>query len=541
MVFDVGIMSTQSTYQQRLDLVIGPNGIYRKNGIDLKGYQVEGIRWMFTQEQKGHGGLLADEPGLGKTFQSLSLVVSDPSSLNMIVVPSSTLSQWNSDSKVLCGSSSVYVHHGSSRLSFIPKETRIVLTTPQTLCISGRSYKKYNSNYVDLQKIHWDRVIVDEVHCIKNHKSNTSKVFMNLLAKRKWGLSGTPIQNSKSEIVNLFKFVTNKKCNQVLDETLENLMDKDNGMILRRRKQDELTLPSIDIENYHIDFLTDQEKDFYIKVKNNVRSELIQAQWASPSQEMAVLMELFLRMRQTASHPQLVIDGYRRKLVKQGIPEQEARQLFPDWKSGNSSKHQKLLELIEKHPQDNSIVFTQFTQEIDILEKMFTDQGFSVARIDGKLTQDQKKRVITKCQGTSCYLPSEITEKFPIHVDKLIESFVNYRPQILLIQIKAGGVGLNLQSYNRIYITSPDWNPSNEDQAFARAWRMGQEKPVFVKRILLKDLDDKTQVIDNRILAIQDGKRCLQSKLLKDDSLICKGKTLAGRGLSKRDLNKLLR
>lgn len=533
-------MSSLPIESARLSLILGKSSVYTRNGITLKDYQEHGVSWMIRQEANGHGGLLADEPGLGKTFQSLALPVSHPQSVNLVVVPSSTLAQWERDALLLCGA--VYVHHGNRRQDTLPSGVRVVLTTPQTLMVSGHFYEKYNSSCVDLHAIHWDRIIVDEIHCIKNPRSKASKCFMKLRGTYKWGLSGTPIQNTKSEIKNLFRFVTDTPEGSVLETKLEDLLDPQTGRILRRKKVDKLPdLPHQDIENYGVDFATPEEREFYLKVKRNVRDEFLMAQGGSVQEEMAVMMELLLRMRQMSSHPQLVINGYRRKLEKNGVSRVDARQIFPDWTHGISSKHQALLDLISQHPGDNSIVFSQFTEEMNILEKLFRDQGYTIGRIDGSLSQTQKAEVIRSCEGTTNHVPEVVSEKLPKNLVGMVDSFVNRRPQILLIQIRAGGVGLNLQSYNRVYISSPDWNPANEDQAMARAWRLGQEKTVYVKRIILNDIDEKTSVIDTRILSIQETKRKLQSELLHDKSLSYNGKRSVGRGLSRRDLTRLLR
>lgn len=530
------------TVEQRIQSILGKDGIYTKKGIHLRDYQIEGVSWMFRQEADGHGGLLADEPGLGKTFQSLALAASSLDTVNLVVVPSSTLAQWKRDATLLCGE--VYLHHGNGRKRSIPKNTRIVLTTPQTLTISGHFYDKYDPRFVNLHRISWDRIIVDEVHCIKNHNSKASKCFMKLIGTYKWGLSGTPIQNSKAEIKNLFKFVTNTPEGGVLVKKVEDLLDPVTGILLRRKKVDKLPcLPTQEIENVGVDFNSEEELNFYLKVKKNVRSEFLMAQWGTAQEEMAVLMELLLRMRQMSSHPQLVIDGYRRKLVKQGVTKQEAERIFPDWTHGVSSKHETLLKLVSEHPDDNSIIFSQFTGEMDILETLFRSKGYTVGRIDGSLSQKQKANVIAGCDVIDS-VNTIVNNRFPSEVDKLIGSFL--RPDILLIQIRAGGVGLNLQSYNRVYISSPDWNPANEDQAMARAWRLGQRKKVHVKRVVLNDIDEKTTVIDTRILSIQESKRKLQAKLLHDETLNYNGKRTgskwsSGRGLNRKDLTRLLR
>ena len=136
----------------------------------------------------------------------------------------------------------------------------------------------------------------------------------------------------------------------------------------------------------------------------------------------------------------------------------------------------------------------------------------------------REKRLLETCQSD-----------WNVHPDNKID--------VLLVQIKAGGVGLNLQNFNRVYITSPDWNPANEDQAIARAWRLGQEKQVVVKRLLLKDSMEEVSVIDERLMATQEGKRQLYSELLKEEDQLFTGKRrkMGKMKLTRRDLRRLLR
>lgn len=513
-------MDKQAISSQVVDRMNQIQSVYNANGITLKKYQIKGIKWMLTHEAMGNGAILADEPGLGKTFQSLATVVSDSIGCSLVAVPSSTLPQWTRDAKMLLGQELgvVYVHHGGLRRSRLPSNCRIVLTTPETLLVSGSLHDKYKKIYLDLHAQTWRRIIIDEVHVMKNSKSKLSECAMQLKSKIKWGLSGTPVQNKKNEIINLFKFVTNttpgSRAIQYHGQDIS--FEKCCQHLLKRRKKvDKLQIAEVEIENYVIDFKCEDERNFYQKIKNNIKSELMSSQdtFESAAEEMAFLFELLLRLRQTAQHPQLVIDGYTRKYE---------RQVMKDWTHGISSKHQSLLDLIRQHPEDGSVVFSQFTGEMDILEKLFKLHGYRVSRIDGSLNQHQKAQVLNSCAN---------------HPDN------QERPDILLIQIKAGGVGLNLQAFNRVYITTPDWNPANEDQAIARCWRMGQKKKVIVKKLVLAD-PESDNMIDNRILTIQESKRKLHSDILQDETLTFNGnwsRKMGGSGLSLRQINRLLK
>ena len=502
---------------------------FKRRGVKLRNYQQCGIKWMLRQEEDGYGGLLGDEPGLGKTFQSLSLVISSKGK-TLIVVPSSILMQWEQDAIRFSSKEKVYVHHASKRRFSIPEKTKIVLTTPATLLISDRS-----SRFVNLQSTFWTRIIVDEIHIMKNKSSKISKCLMEMSARFKWGLTGTPVQNKEKETTNLFRFIHNNHVDDKLNIDLEFMLK---NRFLRRTKMDNLELKTVVFENQIIDFETEEERTFYHKIRKDVREEFMNLELShlSNGQRQAHMFELLLRMRQASIHPQLVIEGYRRK---------HGKNIMKDWTLGTSSKHSALVKMIDQHPEESSIVFCQFTKEMDILEPLFREKGLEVARLDGSLSIEKKKRVLDKCQAVPIYenvfsilskqnrlstLPSQLTNRIASYAKPV---------DVLLIQIKAGGVGLNLQNFNRIYFTSLDWNPTNEEQAIARAHRMGQRRQVYVKRLILEDSENPMSVIDNRIFNIQYGKRRLAARLLNDDRLLNNG-SFKGNSLSRKDYEKLL-
>ena len=168
-------------------------------------------------------------------------------------------------------------------------------------------------------------------------------------------------------------------------------------------------------------------------------------------------------------------------------------------------------------------MFCQFTEEMDILEKLLTTHQIKTLRLDGSMTRTDRDEMLKRCDQPD--------------------------PPVTLIQIKAGGVGLNLQAFSRVYIMSPDWNPCNEIQAMARAHRIGQTRKVMVKRIVLETPDSNdpnndnkpyVTVMDERIMAIQVRKRNLMADLLKEEQLRCNGKR-NGKGLTRGDMKALLK
>ena len=175
-----------------------------------------------------------------------------------------------------------------------------------------------------------------------------------------------------------------------------------------------------------------------------------------------------------------MIDGYKKK----GIFNQD----LPEWDTKTTKIHylEKIIkkEFVE-NPEQRTIIFCQFHKEIDLIQEMLTENGFTSEVYSGKTDQETRQDILSGLLS----------------------------PQFLIIQIRAGGAGLNLQEYNRVFITSPDWNPSNEFQAIGRAHRNGQTKPVKVTRLILhwskkymKQLDEQKKIAKQ-----------IEGKLAKDD------------------------
>ena len=471
----------------------------------LHDHQQEGVKWMMELEHNGSGGILADDPGVGKTLQALSLAYSSPEgSCTLIVVPTSIIKQWREAATEILGKGNVYVHHGSKRDKVNFPRKRVVITTYGLM-----------KTEKTLSTVHWFRIILDEIHEIRNRASKGSKAIMDFSSKYRWGLSGTPVHNSKEQVTNLFRFVKGFPSDSREPIDLEEIIKTH---LLRRRKEVVLKdkIPEIEVSTEEIDFNTERERKFYQKIQKNVKAEFeqLEEQCLTASEENVIMFELLLRLRQAAQHPQLVLSGFSRKYNTD----------MGEWKRV-SSKHKALLSFIKEHPTEGSLVFCQFTEEMDILEKYLFKNGMEVMRLDGKISTSERERILDTCNQKVDAMSA--LPPLPDNAQNVQQSLI--RPKVFLIQIKAGGVGLNLQSFSRVYITSPDWNPCNEIQAIARAHRLGQKRQVIVKKLVLRD--GEHGLIDDRICSIQEKKRGIMAELLEEESLKCNGKrkkTLSG-------------
>ena len=496
------------------EIMEGVDAHFELQGFKLyRPYQFDGISWMLDRELNAdgaRGGILADEPGLGKTIQTAGVCFGNPVRRTLILVPPAVISQWEAVMTTIFGEENVYLHVGADRCA-TAEDLLIRTNTPDEWSYTIASHHML-LNYDDMEKptvlneIAWDRVVMDECHVVRNKGTKLHKQACAIRAKYRWGLSGTPVQNKITDIVNLFKYLGVHAAGLKLDELIDQL-------ILRRTKamvfkwNAELEMPELSVHNHVVPFENDEERAFYHKIFKNAKNAFdVMADSESGVSAIAVL-ELLLRLRQASIHPQLVVRSYERKL-KRKLKSME--HVFP-------TKMKAIVEHVEAH-KELALVFCHFIDEMRMFEKYFEERGIGTRKYHGGMSISERDDVISDFRET--YTGS---------------------PRVLLIQIKAGGVGLNLQMFNQVYLSGPDWNPCNELQAIARAHRMGQERPVEFHRFILTDPATPISAdgaifmtVDERINLIQKEKRRLMATILKDDSLLTTGK------MTKKSLEKMM-
>jgi len=288
-------------------------------------------------------------------------------------------------------------------------------------------------------------------------------------------------------------------------------------MLLRRSKEmvekvnASLKLPTLYQENHALEFIYGKERREYHRIKNNITEEyqeILDNDDLPEGQKMVAFFELLLRLRQASTHPQIVINGFKRKFGKR----------FKDYKEP-STKITTLVDMLaEKSVKENCLVFCHFREEMDMITEYLNQKGLSSERYDGSMSFNERQKTLSKFLTSSAKKEmGKVFEHYNIPED-IQKDYINpYFPKILLIQINAGGVGLNLQQFTQVFITSPNWNPSNEIQAIARAHRIGQDKPVNVHRFILYDDQNEITTIDERICNVQAAKREIMARVLQDE------------------------
>ncbi len=444
----------------------------------LRGYQQEGLNWLGFLERFGFGGILADDMGLGKTLQTLAFLqrLKEQGKLErpvLIVAPTSLLGNWKNEAGKFTPDLSLEVHHGLKRSKQIHLEfeSDVVITTYALLSRDLPLFEQMDFSYF----------ILDEAQNVKNLKSKVHSAAKKINAKNSLALTGTPMENHLGELWAIFDVVmpnflgdyaTFKQFYQTpieqehSSERQEILREKLAPFMLRRTKEKVATeLPPKTIMTRSVAFEGPQAKLYEgirIAMEKKVR-EVIAEKGLGRSH--ITILDALLKLRQVCCDPRLV-------------PLEEAK------KVRESAKLELLLELLEELLEEGRriLIFSQFTSMLSIIEEALTKREVPLAKLTGST----------------------------LNREKVIERFTKGEATVFLISLKAGGVGLNLTEADTVIHYDPWWNPAAEDQATDRAYRIGQEKPVFVYKLIIEDS------VEEKILALQEQKKQLSNALYNE-------------------------
>ncbi len=445
-------------------------------GLDIKPHQVEGHKWC-TQREKSPtlaGGVICDEMGLGKTILMLGSILFNTKK-TLIVVPPCLVNQWEKCISKYLFNHKVYVFHGAkSKISMSKLETLpIVLTTYGMVATRKKGYVS------KLWKCKWGRIIFDEAHHMRNYKTNIFKGCMKMKSTIRWLITGTPIQNSYKDLRALFAVLG--KIVQGENEMKECIK----SLVLRRTKKGVgIKIPNLKKNTILVKWKSKAEKSLAASIhamlptfgvtNENVNEIIEWLDYESP-------LPLFVRARQVCIDHNLLHPCVE-KLREEGVIPRD----FVMRNIRTTSKITAIVKKVISQPKEiKKIIFCYYRGEIDILKERLTNANYKVAVIDGRSKKSEKKAA---CD------PEE-----------------NY--DILLAQIQTASEGLNLQHFSQVYFTSPHWNPAVEDQAIARAHRIGQSKEVQTFHFEMEPFSKEGQSIDNYCMSVQKRKRDLMKIL----------------------------
>ncbi len=448
----------------------------------LRPYQQIGLDWLQFLREYGLAGILADDMGLGKTVQTLAHLHLEKTSgradrPSLVVATTSLMANWRDEAAQFTPALNVLILHGKDRAERFGEiaAADLVLTT-YPLLVRDRE---------TLLAQDWHLLVMDEAQFIKNPKAQSHQVARSLRARHRLSLTGTPLENHLGELWAQFDFLmpgllgTAKRFTQVFRTPVEKLGDEEmrarlaervRPFLLRRTKEQVLKdLPPrtemvrwVEIEGGQRDLYESLRVAFDRKLRRALTEQGI-------GRSQIMIFDALLKLRQICCDPRLVKLPAAEALVKKG--------------HAHSAKLDTLMEMLVELLDEGRkvLLFSQFTSMLGLIEPELEKRGIPYAKLTGQ-TRDRETP---------------------------ISDFQEGRVPLFLISLKAGGTGLNLTAADTVIHYDPWWNPAVEEQATARAHRIGQDKPVFVYKLMTQG------TVEEKILALQGRKRGLADQLLK--------------------------
>ncbi|OMD26980.1 hypothetical protein BJP48_21455 [Paenibacillus odorifer] len=428
-------------------------------------YQFQGYRWLKMVSEEDAGCILADEMGLGKTAQIIALLSNEKDTMtipSLVIAPVSLLENWKREVNKFAPEIKTVVHQGNNRTGFFHELQMfdLVITTYDTVL----------RDLSMLQMLSWNLVVLDEAQAIKNPHAKRSKAVKQIPRRASIAVTGTPIENRLIDLWSITDFAFPGYLGTLRDfemkytedvigaQSLESMISP----IMLRRKVQEVAKdlpPKINIPQ--VLQMNDAEARQYEMLRQRIIDEY---------GKNASLISL-IKLRMFCSHPMLQMDEY----------------VDPS----HFMKYQRMLEIIEEIAINNEkvLIFTSFTRMSDIIVSDLSERyGFFCEFIDGRVAVDERQHKI--------------------------DAFSNEKgPAVLVLNPRAAGAGLNITAANHVIHYTLEWNPAVEDQASARSYRRGQERPVNIYRLFYANtveeaidirLDRKRQLSETAIIG-NDG------------------------------------
>jgi len=444
----------------------------------LRDYQKDGVSWFYFLRKYRFAGILADDMGLGKTLQALSLVTMNgvASKPSIVICPKTLLFNWEEEAKKFFPAMKVLIIEG------LPgnRKKQVGRIKNYDLVVTSYSTLKKDLGLYEQKKVKFNYCFLDEAQFVKNHKTQNAQAVKKIPADYRLALTGTPLENSVSEIWSIFDFLMPGflgNHNQFVKRFQTPIMKENNAQalgelrkkvecfMLRRTKGEVLKELPPKVEQTIVCELEEAQNILYQEILANVKSDIFNTvkEKGFAKSQIHILAGL-TKLRQVCNHPTLLLKN-------------------KDHTKYESAKLDAFSELVDEIISANRkvLVFSQFTQMLDILEKELKKKDIEYLYLSGK-TRKRK----------------ELVQEFNADTEK----------KVFLISLKAGGTGLNLTSADNVIIFDPWWNPSVENQAIDRTHRIGQKNSVNVYRLVTKG------TIEERILKLQEKKKFLFDNLI---------------------------
>ena len=437
----------------------------------LRPYQEAGLNWLAFLRRQGLGGVLADDMGLGKTVQTLAFLAHEKaagrlSKPALVVCPTSLLANWRAEAARFAPMLRLLTWHGTDRrqLTVEPEQVDVVVT----------SYALLGRDQMHWQKQKFSVALFDEAQNLKNPRSQMFGAARLLQAECRIALTGTPMENHLGELWAIFDLVMPGYLGSAdeFKRHFRNPIEKDGDdarrqelvrrikpLLVRRSKDQVATeLPPKTVILRPV-ALEGPQRDLYETVRSSMDSKLQETLARKGLARSSIeILDALLKLRQVCCDPRL-------------LKMEAARQIT------GSAKLDLLFTLLPEQIAEGRriLLFSQFTSMLTLIEQRLAEEGIRYVKLTGQ-TRDREEPV---------------------------RAFQAREVPLFLISLKAGGVGLNLTAADTVIHYDPWWNPAVEDQATDRAYRIGQDKPVFVYKLIAEG------TVEERIIALQARKAAL--------------------------------
>jgi SNF2 family DNA or RNA helicase len=466
----------QQWQQQNHSLINIPSNIQ----ATLRPYQQKGFEWLVLLSEVNAGACLADDMGLGKTLQTICFMAYRqalfPNEKQLIICPASLVFNWQQELQKFAPHLLSLVYHGGNRDfdELSKSKTSIIITT----------YGTMRADIDQLATLHFDVVVIDESHNIKNPTSQITRAVNQLIANMRIALSGTPVMNNTFDLYAQLSFLLpgmfgnreffKREYADAIDrdrdpDKIKALQRITQPFILRRTKEQVATDLPEKVESILWCEMGTEQRMAYESIKENIKQSIfLDVQQNGFNKGKLGVINGLLKLRQACNSSELV----------------KGENIF----NYDSIKTNLLIgELNQLVPQHKVLVFSQFTGMLDILAERLQKEQLPFERLDGSTPLQERQALVNRFQS--------------------IESTA----YILLISLKAGNAGLNLTAADYVFLFDPWWNTAVQQQAIDRTHRIGQTKSVFAYKMICKDS------IEEKIIQLQDRKHKLAQELIGEE------------------------
>ena len=461
----------------------------------LREYQKIGYTWMRTLARYHFGGILADDMGLGKTLQVIALLTafyqekteqkaagnegsgSELPLPSLIVCPASLVYNWGQEFARFSPEIRVLLIAGTAKERQEQLEEQMRMEASERAQVIITSYDLLKRDRAAYLGRTFEYEIIDEAQVIKNAKTQGAKAVKEISANVRFALTGTPVENRLSELWSIFDFLmpgflySYRKFRERYElpivknqdpEALTALRRMTGPFVLRRLKKDVLReLPGKE-ERIVYSAASGRQQKLYTASALKLKEALAGGAW-SGNGKLEVLSQL-MRLRQICCDPALCFEDY----------------------TGESAKLETCVSLIASASAAGHkiLLFSQFASMLERIQERLLQEGISSHLLVGATPKEERSR--------------------------MVQAFASDEVPVFLISLKAGGTGLNLTAADIVIHYDPWWNVAAQNQATDRAYRIGQEKPVTVYKLILKD------TIEENLLKLQNAKLALAAQVVSE-------------------------